>query len=188
MLIPAVDEGLEALLRSALPLPPEVGEVSFEQPSGGWSAQLSRVAVNLFLYGAARSPLPPVGGGFRVGADGAREERTATPLIELQYLISAWASTVPDEHRLLGDVLGCLLAHQTLPGSADGVRLTVAADGADRPRDLWSSLDSPHKASFTLVVTAPLPPAPWQPAAPPVQRVEGRTRAVSAVTETGRQP
>jgi hypothetical protein len=187
MLIPAVDEGLEALLRSALPLPAEVGDVSFEQPSGGWSAQLSRVAVNLFLYGVARSPLPPVGGGFRVGPDGAREERAATPLVELQYLVSAWASTVPDEHRLLGDVVTCFLTHQVLPG-ADEVRLTLAADAADRPRDLWASLDSPHKASFTLVATAPVPPPAWRPAAPPVQRVEGRTRAVSAVTETGRRP
>ena len=55
MIIPTVDTGLEALLRKGLPLPETVGDISFESPSGTWSAQLSRITVNLFLFGVGRS-------------------------------------------------------------------------------------------------------------------------------------
>lgn len=193
MQIPAVDEGLERLLRATLPLPPEVGDVSFERPSGTWSAQLSRVVVNLFLYAVGRSALPPSGGGSRLGPDGRREVRDDAALVDLHYLVSAWAATVPEEHRLLGDVLGRVLTHQSVPAEhltaplAAGVRLTLAKDDAHRTRDLWSSLGGPHKASFTLVATVAADPPPWRPAAPPVRQVEGRTRAVSSVSEPGRR-
>lgn len=193
MQIPAVDDGLERFLRAALPLPPDVGDVSFERPTGSWAAQLGRIVVNLFLYGVSRSALPASGGGSRPGPDGRLEVRDGGALVDLHYLVSAWASTVADEHRLLGDVLGRLLTHQTLPPEhlgvplAADVRLTLSKDEAHRARDLWASLGSPHKASFTLVATVAADPSAWRPAAPPVQRVEGRARAVSAVTETGRR-
>ncbi|WP_116948353.1 DUF4255 domain-containing protein [Jiangella endophytica] len=193
MQIPAVDEGLERLLRATLPLPPDIGDVSFERPSGTWSAQLSRVVVNLFLYAVSRSTLPPVGGGSRLGPDGRREVRDDAPLVDLHYLVSAWAATVPEEHRLLGDVLGLALSHQAVPPEhlaaplAAGVRLSLGKDDTHRTRELWSSLGGPHKASFTLIATVAADLPDWRPAAPPVQRVEGRTRAVSAVTETGRR-
>ncbi len=193
MLIPAVDDGLERLLRTTLPLPPEVGDVSFERPAGTWSAQLSRVVVNLFLYGVSRSSLPPAGGASRVDADGRREVRDAAPMLDLSYLVSAWAATVPDEHRLLGDVLGRLLAHQTLPAEhlpdtfTSDVRLTLAKDESNRPRDLWASLGGQHKAAFTLVATVAAEPAPWRLAAAPVERVEGRARPIGAVSEAGRK-
>ena len=55
MIIPMIDAGLEALLRNGLPLPETLGDVSFESPSGTWSAQLNRITVNLFLFGVGRS-------------------------------------------------------------------------------------------------------------------------------------
>jgi hypothetical protein len=42
MIIPTIDAGLEALLRNGLPLPETLGDVSFESPSGTWSAQVHR--------------------------------------------------------------------------------------------------------------------------------------------------
>ena len=58
MFISHVDSGLEKLLRTRLPLPEEMGDVSFDAPSGTWSAQLSRITVNLFLYDIQRSSQP----------------------------------------------------------------------------------------------------------------------------------
>src|SRR6478672_4108830 len=59
MIIPTIDTGLEALLRERLPLPATLGDISFESPSGTWSAQLSRITVNLFLFGVGRSTQQP---------------------------------------------------------------------------------------------------------------------------------
>ncbi|MCU1688834.1 MAG: hypothetical protein JWN20_762, partial [Jatrophihabitantaceae bacterium] len=58
MLIPIVEDGLEAMLRSALPLPADVGDISFDPPASTWSAQLSRITVNLFLFEVARISQP----------------------------------------------------------------------------------------------------------------------------------
>jgi hypothetical protein len=44
-----LEDGLEKLLREELPLPPQVGEISFDAPTRSWSAQLSRLTINLFL-------------------------------------------------------------------------------------------------------------------------------------------
>ena len=57
MIIPTIDTGLESLLREGLPLPKSLGDISFESPSGTWSAQLSRITVNLFLFGVGRSEM-----------------------------------------------------------------------------------------------------------------------------------
>src|ERR1700712_5936947 len=59
LLIPLVEQGLEKLVRAALPLPEQVGEVSFDPPSRSWAAQLSRITVSMFLFGVGRSPQPP---------------------------------------------------------------------------------------------------------------------------------
>ena len=72
MIIPTVDTGLEALLRDRLPLPATLGDISFESPSGTWSAQLSRITVNLFLFGVGRSGQQPRPATDRV-VDGRKE-------------------------------------------------------------------------------------------------------------------
>ena len=58
MFISVLETGLERLLRSELPLPDDVGDVTFDAPTSNWSAQLSRVTVNLFLYDISRSSQP----------------------------------------------------------------------------------------------------------------------------------
>src|SRR5580765_2766841 len=114
MIIPTIDTGLEALLRARLPLPDTLGDVSFESPSGTWSAQLSRITVNLFLFGVGRSGQQPRPATDRV-VDGRVQRRNPIPMLELHYLVSAWAGVVRDEHQLLGDALACVMATQILP-------------------------------------------------------------------------
>ncbi|GAA1621670.1 hypothetical protein GCM10009790_00710 [Georgenia ruanii] len=185
MLIPTVEDGLEALLRESLPLPAEVGDVSFDPPSGTWSAQVNRITVNLFLYAVSRSPQPPLPPASRAGAAGI-ERRPSMPLVQLSYLVSAWAGTTRDEHQLLGDVLTQLLTHQVLPvrhlpaTPTSSVQLALAADEVNRPRELWAALGGNLKASFTLVVTTASDAFGWEPAARGVETIEGLAAPVPA--------
>ena len=115
MIIPTIDTGLEALLRSGLPLPETVGDISFESPSGTWSAQLNRITVNLFLFGVGRSTQPPRPADRPRPSNGRVQRRNPIPMLELHYLVSAWAGVVRDEHQLLGDALACVMRP---PGAA----------------------------------------------------------------------
>lgn len=176
MTIPAIDAGLEGLLRHALPLPPTVGDIAFEPPSGTWSAQLSRITVNLYLFGVGRSQQPPRAGADRV-VDGRAQRRHSIPMLELHYLVSAWAGVVRDEHQLLGDVLCCVLGAQVLPPEHLGeelnssVQLSIAPYDNIRVKDVWSTMGGPVKPSFELIATTAGDASPFFDLPPSVQRV-----------------
>ncbi|WP_196804604.1 DUF4255 domain-containing protein [Cellulomonas sp. URHD0024] len=179
MLIPAVEDGLEKLLRSTLPLPVEQGDISFDSPNNTWSAQVNRLTVNLFLYGVSRSGQPHRGPAQRTNGSGALERRRALPMVELSYMVSAWAGSTRDEHLLLGDALARLLAHQVLPAQhtssalQSSVQLSLADDEKVRPRDVWGGLGGTLKASFTLLVTVAADAYDWEAEAPQVTTVLG---------------
>lgn len=179
ILIPTVEDGLESYLRSALPLSREVGDISFEPPSSTWAAQVNRITVSLFLYHVARSPLPPRASAPRTGTDGTVERRAPLPMVQLSYLVSAWAGSTRDEHQLLGDVLTTLLAQQVLPTEhletplSSSVQLTLATDELNRPRDVWSGLGGTLKASFTLLATVAADAYPWEAAPREVTSIDG---------------
>lgn len=178
MLIPAVEQGLEKLLRDALPLPEHVGDVSFDPPSRTWAAQLSRVTVNLFLFGVGRSMQPPRPAAERTTANGRLERRPPLPMIELNYLISAWAGNVRDEHELLGDVLGCIVTHQILPTEAlstelpSTVQIALAPQDHGRAKDVLTAVEGSLRASFEIVITTALDGLAWREVAPRVARIE----------------
>jgi len=177
VLIPVVEDGLERLLRATLPLPEDAGDVSFDPPSSAWSAQVNRLTVNLFLYHAGRSHQQSRGPQVRTAADGTTERRFALPVVDLGYLVSAWAGSPRDEHSLLGDVLTRLLAHQVLPpehlsrAPSSPVQLSVAPDEHNRPRDLWAALGGSLRASFTLTVSLAVDAYGWETAPPAVAEV-----------------
>lgn len=178
MLIPIVEDGLEAFWRETLPLPREVGDVSFETPASSWSSQVNRITVNAFLYGISRSAQPPRPAAARTTGAGA-QQRAPLPMVQLDYLVSAWASVVRDEHQLLGDVMSRVLAHQVLPARhlpaplASGVQLAVVQDQGNRPRDLWGALGGQLRASFLLMVTVAGDAFDWEAAPPAVTSVAG---------------
>lgn len=183
MFIKVVDDALERLLRDQLPLPDEIGDITFDSPTSNWSAQLSRVTVNLFLYDVTRSTLPgrPQ---VRDGANG-HEWRGPLPMMQLSYLVSAWAGSPRDEHQLLGDVVSRLAALQTVPAGYFGtftpgssVTLTLGDDSANKAREVWSALGGQLKASFALHVTIAADSYDWVPEAPAVQRIEAITKPV----------
>lgn len=180
MLIPTVERGLERLLRAAIPLPESVGDVSFDTPSGTWAAGLSRVTVNLFLYDVQRSPQPPRPASERTTADGRLERRPPLPMVQLGFLVSAWAGNTQDEHQLLGDLLACFLLHGVLPAEHlpapldSSVQLSVGpADPVTRSKDIWSGIDGKLRPSFSVVATVALDTIAWAPVAPRVDSVRG---------------
>jgi hypothetical protein len=176
MIIPTVDAGLEALLRRTLPLPEAVGDISFESPTGTWSAQVNRITVNLFLFGVGRSSQAPRPATDRI-VDGRQQRRQPIPMLELHYLVSAWAGVVRDEHQLLGDALACIMSTQVLPAEYldaeldSGIQLTIAPYDNSRAKDVWSTVGGTIKPSFELVVTTAGDASPFFDLAPRVERI-----------------
>lgn len=177
MVVAAVDTALAAFLRAALPLPEEVGDISFDAPDRTWGAQLSKVTVNAYLYDVGRSPLPGRPGQERVRTDGRTERRGPAPQGRLSYMVTAWAGSTADEHVLLGELLDLFAGVQALPAAflPDGlegpVQLAISQREGRRPGDLWQGLDGRLKPVVELDVTVPLPGRDWQPAPPAVTRV-----------------
>lgn len=182
MFIRAVDEGLERLLRAQLPLSAEAGDISFDAPTSTWSAQLSRITVNLFLYDVSRSDQPSRSMTHRVGPDGQAQRRAPQPLVRLNYLVSAWAGSPRDEHQLLGDVIDRVAGlaflspdYLAVPVSAS-VQLGFGEDPHNRPRDIWSAAGAQLKAGFVLSVTTASDTFDWDAEAPAVERIEVQSK------------
>jgi Pvc16 N-terminal domain len=186
MFIRIVDEGLERFIRSELPLPEDVGDVSFDVPSSGWSAQLSRVTVNLFLYDVVRSSHPNRAPVRRVDENGKGLRRAPQPMVELSYLVSAWAGEPRDEHQLLGEVLSKITALDVLPPEflprplSSSVHLSFVEDDRHRARDIWSGAGGVLKAGFAMQLTVAADTFGWTPEPPAIISVEGGTRSGTA--------
>jgi len=178
VLIPAVEDGIERLLRATLPLSTEQGEISFEAPSSTWSASVNRLTVNAYLFAIRRSGQPPRVQENRPGPDGRLQRRFALPMVELSFLVSAWAGSVRDEHALLGDVLARFLAHPVIPAEHmptpldSAVQLALGGEDSFKPREVWAGIGGTLKASFVLQVTVAADAYPWQIAPTQVAGVE----------------
>jgi hypothetical protein len=175
--IRVIDEGLERLLRKQLPLPADVGDVSFAVPSAGWGDRLTKPTVNLFLYEIKPSARPAPSVVRRTDVDGRAQRRRPSPVLEMNYLVSAWAGTPLVEHQLLGEVVNQLSVLATLPiGTAttevaSPVQLIFGGDSENNVRDLWMAAGGRLKASFTMSVVTAIDVFPWVDQAPPVTEV-----------------
>ncbi|MGW0769630.1 DUF4255 domain-containing protein [Streptomyces sp. NK08204] len=178
-MIHEVDEGLRRLLAES-GLEASGIEVVFDAPTRDWAARRSAPTVCVFLYDIREDAVRRgTGAGEVYDEDGHLVARRSPPRwFQLAYLVTAWASRPQDEHRLLSQVLGALVAHDTLPaglltGSLAELGLTVgletAGTGMDAPTaaDVWSALGGEMKASLGVRVRAPLAGV-TRAAAPPV--------------------
>ncbi|SDD79848.1 DUF4255 domain-containing protein [Nocardioides lianchengensis] len=176
MFISNVDSGLEKLVRAQLPLPDEIGDVAFEAPTGNWSAQLSRITVNFFLYDVQRSNQPSRSQMSRTPDQGAPQRRVPQPMVQLGYLVSAWAGSPRDEHQLLGDLVSLFAAADHVPAEYFTNPMTTSVtlalgDERSLPRELWTAAGGQLKASTTLQVTVGTDSFGWTEAPPSVERV-----------------
>jgi hypothetical protein len=183
-LIPEIDEALRSLLRSSLP---DKGvEIAFDAPTRDWAARRNTPTVDAYLYDI-REDL----GRRERGVVAIRDERGIVVrrrqpprYFRLSYLVTAWTKRAEDEHRLLAVVLGCLLAHDSLPipegpGQLSALGLQVPMTPAAPPAesrsiaDIWSALGGDLKPSLDLVITAPYPVGPEYPVGPAVTEGAG---------------
>jgi hypothetical protein len=177
--IQVVDRALEEFLRGRVPLSPHAVDVSFQAPDKTWGAALTRPTVNVFLWDVNRhSGYAKTGLEQRVNPAGKVERRPAGPVVDLGYLVTAWATERRDEHELLGSVLECVLAHRFLPAEFlperfRGARIRLSLAPADRrvPGEFWSALDGRLKPGLQLQVALPIQVFAWQPTAPPAEEV-----------------
>ena len=193
-MIQFVDEAIEALFRLAVPLPEAVADISFAAPARAWGAAITRPTVNVFLWDVRRNQGLSSTGLGQQWTDGQHAVRRPTdPVVDLRYLVTAWAAEERDEHQLLGSVLRCVLSNSTFPDAvmpsvltgAPFVRLTLANEEARVPGEFWSSLDGQLKPGLQVVVTLPVAVFEWLPAGPQAESVSVATKPLLSNGEAG---
>ena len=113
-------------------------------------------------------------------------------MLEMHYLVSAWAGVVRDEHQLLGDVLACLLQTTVLPAAhlpiplPSPVQLTIEPYESSRAKDVWATVGGAIKPSFELVVTSAVDDPAFAELAPRVERINALVAPVPPGPPPGR--
>jgi hypothetical protein len=174
----ALENTLQTWLREQLPLPEDVGDVSFDSPEGSWGTSVTRPTVNLFLFEIARAAQQPVAMPSRRDAAGTLVRDQPAPAVSFCYLLSTWGGGVREEHQLLGDAVRAVLRTPFLAGDprqldlVGPVQLALAAPEQVQARELWAGLGGRLRASLVLTATTAVTLDRPQRVAPPVQRVE----------------
>lgn len=179
-MIDDLDEALRDLLVRELPIRNNEVDITFDQPKRDWAARLSRPTLNLYLYDL-RENLK-----LRREASQREIERRPSSVItlrpairmDLNYLVTAWATDPGDEHRLLARALMALLRFQELPDDIlpeslqdqpNPITIKVSQpDTLDKPSDLWSVLDNQQRPG--IVLTAVVAFNPYSPVEQPLTR------------------
>lgn len=175
-MITEVDEALCVLLGRALP---EGTMVRLDAPKPTWETEKPSNAIDLFLFGLHDEPNGRESGWAdeRDARGAVLSRREPSRRCSLSYLVTARASTVDEEHALLGMALRTMLFTDALPADClpdalaevgEQVFVTVAVTD---PGSLWSNLGMPARAAFALSVSAPFAPTPVTDLAPPAEKL-----------------
>jgi len=166
-MITDLDETIKQLLIKKGELNTSEVDIAFDVPDREWSASVSKPTVNLYLYDI-RENLSLRGTDWRVQTNGnTATRRKNANRIDLSYLVTVWANSVDDQHRLLWRVMATLFRYPILPqdsltGALVGQNYPVLASTAQpdglfsNPSDFWAALDNEIKPSINYVVTVPL--------------------------------
>jgi hypothetical protein len=193
MPLSALESVLQAWLREQLPLPADVGDISFESPDADWSGALTRPTVNLFLFDIARAAQQSMAIPPRRDQGGVLVQERPAPCVAFSYLLSTWGGDVREEHQLLGEAIRAVLRTSTLnPGLENQdlpgpIQLSLSEAKDLRTRDLWSGLGGRPRAGLVLEAITAVPLGRPTPLAPPVEtvRAEVTPRVEKAVTVEG---
>lgn len=172
--ITSLDETLSTLLRDELAAVDISGvQVTFEAPERDRVATWPSPTLNLFLYDLRESAHPPDRSWMRATAPGQPALQRAPLRVECSYAITAWTREVLDEHRLLSQVLGILLAYPELtPDGSDNALPTRVGHARPEGRsDFWTAIGSPFKASLEYMATVVVESGVRRPPAPSVSGV-----------------
>jgi hypothetical protein len=162
-----LDKTLEKILVQQGNITPNQIDISFDQPSGEWSARLSHPTINCWCFDI-RENLKLRSMEMTTTRNGNQGRTTIAPRrMDLTYLITSWASKVEDEHQLLWRALAALKRVQSIePRDCEGllryqthdVPLLVAdtSNTSINLVDLWGVLENQMRLGFTLTATVEL--------------------------------
>lgn len=162
-----LDRTFEKLLIEQGKLNPRDIDISFEQPTGEWSARLSRPTLNCWCFDL-RENLKLRNLERHMEKNGRRAQTSLPPKrIDVTYLVTAWARKIEDEHQLLWRALSVLKQYLALPPERCEGNLRyqsveiplLVADMSNSPVnvvDLWGVLDNQMRLGFLLVATVEL--------------------------------
>jgi hypothetical protein len=180
--IEQVDSALESFLRREAALPLHEVEVVFDPPDKTFASSVNRPTLNAFLWDIRRNgAYTSTGLVQRRDGDGRLERRGSAPYVDLRYFISAWAADRRDEHRLLGQVLQCLLVHSVMPtqdmpsamSELASIEIRLATRDTRKPDSFWGAIDGKLKTGIEIELTLPVDVFAWIPTAPEVTEITG---------------
>ncbi len=167
-MIQDLDKTIEKLIYERGKLNRNEIDISFEQPTGEWSARLNRPTLSCWCYDL-RENVKLRSMDMNVTQRDANNARISLrPLrYDVMYLVTAWARRIEDEHQLIWRALGALVQVPKLdPDECEGalrdqafdIPLVVAnvTDRMPSMTDLWSVLDNQMRLGFSLVATLAL--------------------------------
>lgn len=171
-MIDDVDEVLRQLLVQELSIQNGEVDITFDQPKREWSARLSRPTINLFLndlHENKRLRQAQPMWEIEHHNNGTVTQRRKAIRVDLNYIITAWATEPEDEHRLLSRTLIALWRHpylplELLPESLQNqpvpIPITVGQEEEQRnPADFWGSMDNEWRLALSCVVTLAIDPS-----------------------------
>lgn len=165
-----LDEALRQMFIRELPINNNEIDIDFKQPKREWSARLSRPTLNLFLYDIRENnKLRQQQPMWDVQHNGKVARRQRKPiLINLHYLITAWATEPEDEHRLLARATYALYRNPYVPReflppdladlAEDVIILKAQYDMLDKPSDIWSTIDNQWRPFIPVMLIVPIYP------------------------------
>ena len=177
--------------------------VSFDAPAEAWAERRKGPVLDLYLYDVTESHEERRVEWETDTVDGRIMERPPPVLVEASYVITGWADSPEDEHRLLSAALAVAYAHPQLP---DDVRSGVLADEWSLQRPLvtrvarpsgdavgagfWAAMGARPKPSVDFGVAVWCRPERGFDQAPPVEtqtvRVSVQGRRAGGVQELHR--
>lgn len=165
-----LDSSLEQLLQKEMP---RQVNISFEQPTGAESKKFSQKTptLNLFLFDVRENNMLRQHQWQAVENGNGRSQKQRTPYrFDCHYLLTAWASSIEDQHRVLSEAMYVLLQYPLLPddvlvGSLERPQFPIQTrlgshDKLTNPAELWSALENQIRAAVSYIVTIEL--NPWQ--------------------------
>jgi len=134
-------------------------DIVFDMPTRDWAAGITRPTVNLYLYDIRENLdlKDPTPWRVRPGPNNTAVKSRPDFRVDLSYNITAFASEVEDEHRLLARVLLTLLQNPMLPADllqGQLVNQEIPAFAAhpagiiQSPADYWGALDNDIKPAI----------------------------------------
>jgi hypothetical protein len=166
-----LDEVLRKLLIRELPVKNGEIDITFDQPRRDWSARLSRPTLNVFLYDVRENqklrqtqPLWDI----QRQPDGTTIQRRKPVRVDAHYMVTAWASTPEDEHRLLSRALLAFFRYPDVPedllpeslqSQTKPMPITAAQyEELHNVTDVWQTLDNDMRPAIGCIITLALDP------------------------------